>query len=383
MAQFQPPRPRVDATTLATVLVVDDQAVNRQLLKTLLGYQGHTVLEARNGEEALRVTRATHPDVVISDIVMPNLDGFQFVHELRKDPTTASVAVVFYTGVFTERRARELADECGVGHLLLKPAEPTQILAVVDAAIAEAARKAPKPVPSDFADEHGRLFSGALSSKILELEDEVRRRSEAEAALQTAYEGLEALVARRTQELREANQRLTAEAVTDPLTGLYNRRIGDLAERELSRAKRGGSKVAFAMVDIDHFKSINDRFGHEAGDKALREISAVLRREIRHEDLAFRYGGEEFLLLLACPSSTAISPRLEQLRSNIARLELTNFDRAIGSATVSIGVAMFPDHGATVDEVARAADVALYWAKEGGRNRVVHFVPDTAVEPAG
>jgi diguanylate cyclase (GGDEF)-like protein len=356
-----------------TVLVVDDQAVNRHLLKTLLGYQGHTVLEARDGDEALKITRATHPDVVISDIVMPNLDGFQFVNELRKDPRTASVTVVFYTGVFNETRARALARECGVDHLLVKPAEADEILKVVAAAVAESKHRAPKQAPAGFADEHGRLFSGVLSSKILELEREVLRRTEAEAVLQSALNGLEALVAQRTKELREANERLAAEAVTDALTGLYNRRLGDLAERELSRARRSGSKVAFVVVDVDHFKSINDRFGHEAGDRALQAISAVLRREIRHEDLAFRYGGEEFLLMLGCASASDIAPRLEQLRSAVAKEELRYGGLVLGRVTISIGVAIFPDHGATVEDVIRCADSAVYRAKESGRDRVVHF----------
>ena len=366
------PDARTVPAPVATVLVVDDQVVNRQVLKTVLGYKGYAILEARNGEEALRVTRAARPDVVISDIVMPNLDGFQFVSELRKDPTTSTTSVVFYTGVFDEVKARQLARDCGVEHLLTKPAEPAQIIDVVGQAVAESRRGAPKPLAETFTDEYGKLFSAALSSKILELEEEVRRRAEAETALLNAYEGLEAVVAQRTAELREANKRLAAEAVTDPLTGLYNRRLSDLAERELSRARRGRSKVAFAMVDIDHFKSINDRFGHEAGDRVLQQVSGLLRREIRQEDLAFRYGGEEFLLMLACTSAEAITPRLEQLRQHVADMRVTELGMPVDGVTVSIGVAMFPDHGEALDAVVRSADEALYRAKGCGRNQVVH-----------
>ena len=364
-----------------SVLVVDDQPVNRQLLKTLLGYRGHVVFEARDGDEALRITRATHPDVVVSDIVMPSMDGFQFVNELRRDPTTASTVVVFYTGVFNELKAHALAEQCGVRHHLVKPAEPEKILEVIDAAMADARNPDLIAAAPDFAAEHGKLFSSALSSKIVELEEEIGRRTAAEAALRSAYEGLEALVASRTAELRAANERLAAEAVTDPLTGLYNRRLGDLAERELSRARRQKTKVAFAMVDIDHFKSINDRFGHECGDRALQEVSACLRREIRQEDLAFRYGGEEFLLMLACESAVAIMPRLEQIRAKIAGLEVVQDNRRIGRITVSIGVAIYPEQGAGFEDLVRSADNALYEAKHGGRDRVVYRPQDGRVAP--
>jgi diguanylate cyclase (GGDEF)-like protein len=180
-------------------------------------------------------------------------------------------------------------------------------------------------------------------------------------------------VAKRTAELRSANERLSTQAISDPLTGLYNRRyLADFVERELSRTRRGGHKTVFAMIDIDHFKHINDTFGHEAGDDVLRALSAFLRAQIRQEDLAFRYGGEEFLLVLPCATFDGIPGRIEKIREQITLVTIDHLQHPLPPITLSIGVAIFPDHGDSADEVIRCADAALYLAKEGGRNRAVY-----------
>ena len=222
--------------------------------------------------------------------------------------------------------------------------------------------------------------SGALDYFLVMFEDVSERRS-TEDALKAAYAELEGLVAQRTAQLRTANERLSNEAISDPLTGLYNRRyLSDFIERELSRTRRTGNKIVFAMVDIDHFKRVNDTFGHAAGDEVLRVLSAFLRARIRHEDLAFRYGGEEFLLVLPCATLDGVSDRIEQIRTQIMSVGIEHQERALWPITLSIGVAVFPNDGDTAEAVIRNADSALYRAKEGGRNRIVYH---TAVaEPA-
>jgi diguanylate cyclase (GGDEF)-like protein/PAS domain S-box-containing protein len=214
---------------------------------------------------------------------------------------------------------------------------------------------------------------GELDYFLVMFEDVSERRS-TEDSLRSAYAELEGLVAQRTAELRSANERLSTQAISDPLTGLYNRRyLADFVERELSRTRRGGHKTVFAMIDIDHFKQINDTFGHEAGDDVLRALSAFLRAQIRHEDLAFRYGGEEFLLVLPCATFDGIPSRIEKIREQITHVTIEHLHHPLIPVTLSIGVAIYPDHGDSADEVIRCADAALYLAKEGGRNRAVYY----------
>jgi diguanylate cyclase (GGDEF)-like protein len=213
---------------------------------------------------------------------------------------------------------------------------------------------------------------GELDYYLVMCEDVSERRS-TEDSLRSAYAELESLVAQRTAELRSANERLSTQAISDPLTGLYNRRyLADFVERELSRTRRGGHKTVFAMIDIDHFKHINDTFGHEAGDDVLRALSGFLRAQIRQEDLAFRYGGEEFLLVMPCATFDGIPSRIEKIREQITHVTIEHLHHPLIPVTLSIGVAIFPDHGDTADEVIRCADTALYLAKEGGRNRAVY-----------
>ena len=214
--------------------------------------------------------------------------------------------------------------------------------------------------------------SGALDYFLVMFED-VSERQSTEDSLRSAYAELESLVVQRTAELRSANERLSTQAISDPLTGLYNRRyLADFVERELSRTRRGGHKTVFAMIDIDHFKHINDTFGHEAGDDVLRALSAFLRAQIRTEDLAFRYGGEEFLLVLPCATFDGIPGRIEKIREQITHVTIEHLHHPLVPVTLSIGVAVYPDHGDSADEVIRCADAALYLAKEGGRNRAVY-----------
>ncbi len=161
-------------------------------------------------------------------------------------------------------------------------------------------------------------------------------------------------------------------SVRDPLTGLFNRRyMEESLEREVRRAARNKRPLGIIMLDIDHFKDFNDTYGHEAGDTLLRELGSSLQTYIRGEDVACRYGGEEFILILPDTTLEAASQRAEQLRDAVQHLTLQHRSQLLKSVTISVGVALFPTHGATGDAVLRAADAALYQAKTGGRNRVV------------
>ncbi|HVI06817.1 MAG TPA: diguanylate cyclase [Candidatus Binatia bacterium] len=169
--------------------------------------------------------------------------------------------------------------------------------------------------------------------------------------------------------LREA---LRTQSVRDALTGLYNRRyLDEILDRELRRAGRAGQSLGVLIVDLDHFKSFNDTYGHDAGDTVLREAGAALTRGVRAEDFVCRFGGEEFVIVLPTATLKNSSARAERLRSLLKNLSIMHQGRSLGTVTISVGVAGFPEHGASAKDLLAAADKALYEAKRGGRDRVV------------
>ncbi len=172
---------------------------------------------------------------------------------------------------------------------------------------------------------------------------------------------------------------LKHESIHDPLTGLFNRRyMEESLKRELHRARRQQQSLGVIMIDIDHFKQFNDTFGHEAGDTVLRELGRFLLSHIRHSDIACRYGGEELLLILPDASLEDTRQRAEQLREGVKQLRVQYHRQTLGSITISLGVACFPQQGMTGEAVIQAADQALYQAKKLGRDRVAAFI-----EPSG
>jgi diguanylate cyclase (GGDEF)-like protein len=172
--------------------------------------------------------------------------------------------------------------------------------------------------------------------------------------------------------LQEREQKLHEQAISDPLTGLYNRRyLSEFLQRELVRARRSATPVAVVLLDLDRFKRVNDSFGHEAGDQVLTVVGALLKSKVRGSDIACRYGGEEFVLVLPQAGVDAANRRAEDARLAIADLDLNHAGRPLGKMTASLGIAVFPDHAEDIDSLLRAADVALYAAKGAGRNRVI------------
>lgn len=164
---------------------------------------------------------------------------------------------------------------------------------------------------------------------------------------------------------------LRHQSIRDPLTGLFNRRyFEESLEREIRRARRRGVSLGVIMLDLDRFKMVNDNFGHEAGDVLLRTLGELLRCNVRGEDVACRWGGEEFALLLPEASLEATRQRAEELRTVVRELKVPYQDRVLGPITVSLGVAIFPDQGLSGQSVLRAADAALYQSKAAGRDRV-------------
>jgi len=211
------------------------------------------------------------------------------------------------------------------------------------------------------------LDHGGIPRTILGISRNVSERKRAERALLESNHTLQVQL----EEIRRLQSALQEQAVRDGLTGLYNRRyLDEMLEREVSRARREGIALSLVMIDIDHFKRINDTYGHQAGDEVLRMLAATLLADIRTEDMACRYGGEEFLILLPnMPLAFALG-RAEIWRKAVAALSPVHGKFQI-HFTISLGVAAYPEHGKTPDDLTRCADLALYRAKHEGRNRVV------------
>lgn len=192
--------------------------------------------------------------------------------------------------------------------------------------------------------------------------------ADAELSFRTTFAGQVGLSVANIR-LREA---LRTQSTRDPLTGLYNRRyLEEMLEREIRRAVRAGHPLGLLMLDLDHFKNFNDTYGHDAGDTVLRESAAFLGRSIRIEDVACRFGGEEFVIILPTADLQAAQARAERIRSKIRELAVLHQGNSLGKITVSIGVAGLPLHGTSPKELLNAADAALYRAKREGRDRVV------------
>ena len=171
-----------------------------------------------------------------------------------------------------------------------------------------------------------------------------------------------------SMKLRET---LRSLSVRDPLTGLFNRRyMEESMQRELATGQRKNRPLGVVILDLDHFKSFNDTFGHDAGDLLLREVGTLLAKNSRAGDIACRFGGEEFVVIFPEAPLNIVIELSEQLRTVILALQLQHFGQSLGQVSASFGVAAFPEHGSTTEELLRAADKALYKAKAAGRNRV-------------
>ena len=208
---------------------------------------------------------------------------------------------------------------------------------------------------------------GLLHVQRLKMEARSPARDESVDLAATVAEEIGLALANLT--LREA---LQEQSIRDPLTGLHNRRyLEDSLIRELARAKRKAQPLSIILLDIDHFKRINDTFGHGAGDMVLRRLGLVLQANVRESDIACRVGGEEFSLLLPEGPLSIAAHRAELIRKAVNELALKHEDQDLGTVTISLGVASFPDHGTTAEVLIRAADQVLYDAKHKGRNMVV------------
>jgi diguanylate cyclase (GGDEF)-like protein/PAS domain S-box-containing protein len=464
------------------ILVIDDNDITRDMLRNILVSEGYDVVLAGDGEDGLAKAKAEHPALVITDVLMPVLDGFQFLRQMKGDDALKDIPVIFYTGSYLDKKDQELARQIGVSRYMVKPAEVPEIIRTVKEVLAEGGQGRPSgasPVSLEepvflkvynerlvsklkstiHENEQARLFlehimegmgdgvvvigrdyaildANSAATALLGLEKsdmvgrkcfEVTHRRHAPCdspyiacphtlifergekivkVLHTHYniqgderqieitaspvrngqgqiiamvETHRDIMEKKTDDelvklikrLNETQTHLKHVAITDELTGLRNRRyIVERLEEEFQRAKRTGRPLSLIMLDIDHFKNINDDHGHLFGDVVLRVVSVRMKEALRKHDLIGRVGGEEFLII--CPESS-----LEDTAVVAERIRTIIHCEAIGDgireATVALsaGVTMQRDDDTSSDRLFSRADTALYDAKERGRNRVV------------
>ena len=220
---------------------------------------------------------------------------------------------------------------------------------------------------------HNTIVAGidGRPDSVLSLAQDVTERVRSQAALQEVNSKLK----QRLDHIHELQAQLREQVMRDPLTGMYNRRyLDDALPVEIARALREQTPLSLMMVDIDHFKRVNDTHGHQAGDEVLRMPAEILRAEARRSDVACRYGGEEFVLLLPKMNLESARGRAEHWRRMFAEMEMPVENGKL-RCTLSVGIAVFPDHGTSAEELLRNGDRALYLAKALGRNRVVTYDP--------
>ena len=322
------PRNASTAYKLRILLVDDDRAV-LMIMKMLLDNSGHTVAVARNGMEALGMIKDFMPQVIITDWVMPEMDGIEFCKALRRNPAWRNIYVFMMAAQESTDRLVE-AFEAGADDYLSKPVNPKVLGARLSAA--------QRVVQLQEESEYDRQQLHKLSS-----------------------------------ELAISNQRLQQLALTDVLTDLPNRRFAnEHLERQWALAQRNNGPLSCMMVDIDHFKRVNDTYGHNVGDIALKQVAKALQLSVRKQDVVCRLGGEEFLVICPDVQSEVLYRYAERLRQNVAELVVN--DPLTGQnfkLTISIGGASKTPTLLTSEMLLQLADKRLYAAKEGGRNRTV------------
>jgi len=309
----------------ATILVAEDSLVVRTVVRRHLEAQGYAVLEADDGHTALERCRAERPDVVLLDVEMPGLNGYQVLKALKADPELSSIPVVFLTG---RTSTEDVVAGLGLGahDYLKKPFEPAELIARVSSAV-----------------------------RLKALQDELRGR----------------------------NLELDRLSRTDALTGVHNRRhVEEQLHQHASAARRHGLALSAIMLDIDQFKGINDAFGHAAGDAVLQQFARRLGALLRAEDIGARWGGEEFLVVLPYTDLEGAAVMGERFRAAVADEPFVVPTGQAIRVTVSGGCAS--SRGEDPEQLVRDADAALYDAKQSGRNRVaVAPAPPGTISGAG
>jgi len=303
------------------ILVVDDSRTQLDRLAKVLEREGFDVRTASTGNEAIVKVRTDPPDLVLLDMILPDMDGLKVLLHVKKAPDDRFIPVIILS-VKSDLGSKVEGLRLGADDFLAKPFEDLEIVARCNAML-----------------------------RIKSLQDQ----------------------------LRATQAKLEEQSVTDGLTGLKNRRFfDDRLDEEFRRAQRYSDPVSLIMIDLDHFKQVNDRYGHQTGDLVLREAAALVRQSIRDTDIGARYGGEEFAVILPKTHLSGALAVAERIWRELGRKVYLPEAQAMSGGgkpevrvTASIGLAFFPSKDiATAGALVRFSDEALYQAKRSGRNTI-------------
>ena len=308
------------------ILVVSDSPVDSRILAKKLGALGHNLAFAQNGQQALEIALTTSPQLILTDWMMPKLDGLQLSESLRKSTQTAST----YIMIMTSQDGSDLlvkAFDAGIDDYVTKPLNHKILRARLKAA-----------------------------SRLINFQEQAARDKEE--------------IRRTVSEMGILNRQLQTMALEDQLTRLPNRRCGlDHFDKEWSRTTRNNESLLCMILDIDHFKNVNDTYGHEVGDVVLQKTAAVMLNCMRDSDIVCRFGGEEFLVI--CPGADVEIAKVlgDRLRKSVENniIDTSGFK---GNITISIGVSVRSEWHSSPKDLIKNADEALYAAKDAGRNMV-------------
>jgi len=323
------------------ILIVDDHPENLLVLEKILGDKGE-IIRATSGNEALGLTLEHDFAIVLMDVQMPEMDGFETAELIRGNQGTENLPIIFITAISQSSQHIFKGYESGAVDFLFKPFESYLLRAKVEV----------------FLQLH-------------------RQRLELIATAAALHDALKEL--HKSHEMVEQkNKELRHLSIRDGLTGLFNHRhLQNVLEDEFYRARRYGRDLCCLLMDLDFFKKVNDTFGHGVGDQVLREFSEILKLNIRDSDQAFRYGGEEFLILLPQTSILGGKEASEKIRMICNAKRYKVGDQEI-KVSVSIGVASICSHNPEdASELINFADSALYTVKSAGRNMVKVYDPTT------
>jgi len=301
---------------MSKVLIVDDSRLIAHVAKTILTGRGHEVFLAQDGQAGLEAAKAEQPDIILLDLIMPVMDGYEVCLALKEENSTKDIPVI----------------------MLTSKAEP--------------------------ADKVKGLEMGALDYVTKPFDEgELVARVNTQLRLKELHEALQ-----------EKNRQLQELANRDGLTGLYNHRyFHEQLSKDFLRAKRYHEFMSCVLLDIDYFKKFNDTHGHQTGDIVLSTLGNVITESIRDSDFAARYGGEEFALVLYHTDGSTAVDVAQRLRQMVENCEVRDNDKVL-RVTISVGVATFPHEEISDSKrLIECADKALYRAKENGRNRVEFY----------
>jgi two-component system cell cycle response regulator len=335
----------------ANLLLVDDNLEHLNLMYEMLKIEDrYKLFKASSGEEALRLLAAEEIQIVLLDVLMPGMDGYEVCRQIRQRYSLAPIQVVMISGL-EQRGDLEQLLEYGADDFISKPITPLELSARVRAAVIRLQDHAQYLAGRAAATGDGRR--GRISSLLAE-NRELRREYQK--------------VRRINEDLEKSCQELEMLASLDPLSGLLNRRtLFQRIEIEIERSLRLGLPLTGIMIDIDHFKRVNDNFGHPCGDMVIREIGARLTRSLRKYDYAGRYGGEEFFVLFSNTTSELARSIAERFRKDVEDTAFS-WENEMLKLTVSIGISQYIP-GETPERWISRADAAMYRAKQRGRNQ--------------